>query len=285
MATPPDDTIPTPSPPSTSELERWQRLKAIFVDVVEHERTAREAVLRELAARDPEAAARGTDPPAPLRRGADELSRRRAPRRRRRGRGGARPQRAHGGRLPPEGGARPRRHGDGLRRHPRGGRQTRRGQAAALARRPGGDRRPGARRAPHPRRPRARQHRAPHRRRLHRGGPPLLRARVRRRAADRRLLRGAQARRPGPAAALPQRLRRRRLRAPAAGHPLRHQAGEHPRHRRGSAEAPRLRHRPPAAAHERRLDGKRRRRRRAVRAAHRADARIREPRAGSAASR
>ncbi len=62
MSTPPDDTIPAPEapappPPSTSDLARWQRLKAIFVDVVEHERTAREAALRELAARDPEAAA------------------------------------------------------------------------------------------------------------------------------------------------------------------------------------------------------------------------------------
>jgi non-specific serine/threonine protein kinase/serine/threonine-protein kinase len=36
---------------------RWQRVKAIFVDVVERERTAREAVLLELAASDPEAAA------------------------------------------------------------------------------------------------------------------------------------------------------------------------------------------------------------------------------------
>jgi len=68
MATPPDDTIadprgntpagdaPAPSPPASSDVERWQRLKAIFVDVVEHERTAREAALRDLAQRDPEAA-------------------------------------------------------------------------------------------------------------------------------------------------------------------------------------------------------------------------------------
>jgi non-specific serine/threonine protein kinase/serine/threonine-protein kinase len=48
---------PAAPPEAPLDPERWQRVKAIFVDVVDRERTAREEVLRELAARDPEAAA------------------------------------------------------------------------------------------------------------------------------------------------------------------------------------------------------------------------------------
>jgi non-specific serine/threonine protein kinase/serine/threonine-protein kinase len=41
----------------SAEAERWQRIREIFFEVVEHQRTAREEVLREVAARDPAAAA------------------------------------------------------------------------------------------------------------------------------------------------------------------------------------------------------------------------------------
>jgi tetratricopeptide (TPR) repeat protein len=47
---------PAEAPGPAPDAERWRRIKAIFADVVERERTAREAVLREVAARDPEAA-------------------------------------------------------------------------------------------------------------------------------------------------------------------------------------------------------------------------------------
>lgn len=45
-----------PTPPTPSDLERWRRIKAIFVDVVEQGRTAREAALLEVGAGDPAAA-------------------------------------------------------------------------------------------------------------------------------------------------------------------------------------------------------------------------------------
>src|SRR5690348_9587770 len=50
-------TVPHAGEPPALDAERWRRVKAIFVDLFERERTARDAALRELQASDPEAAA------------------------------------------------------------------------------------------------------------------------------------------------------------------------------------------------------------------------------------